>query len=87
MFLFRPHKGLLSESMAEVVGLNDKAELVLHIKYLWGKFTDHGLIINSATIKVSKYVFDDRIDWDTHIVTYELDGKIHVEGFTNGPVL
>jgi hypothetical protein len=86
-FLFRPHRGLLADAMEEVVELNDKAALVSHIKNGWKKhFPDHGYDFNQDTIKVKAYCFDDRIDWDTHIVTYEKGGHIHVEGFTNGPV-
>jgi len=86
MFLFRPHRGLLTEAMEEVVELKDKSELVSHIIHSWRCFPKHGYDFNSDTIKVKKYCFDDRINWDTYIVTYEKDGYVHVEGFTNGPV-
>ena len=86
MFLFRPHRRLLAEAMEEVVELEDKNALVSHIKYIWGHFPNHGYDINLDTIKVQKYGFDARINWDTYIVTYEKGEHTHVEGFTDGPV-
>ena len=86
MFLFRPHRRLLAEAMEEVVELEDKPGLVSHIISTWSCFPNHEYDFNSDTVKVKKYGFDNRINWDTYLVTYEKDDSVHVEGFTNGPV-
>lgn len=38
--------------------------------------------IDDDTVKVAKYHYDERIKWDTHIVTIEKYGPV---GFTDGP--
>jgi hypothetical protein len=39
--------------------------------------------INPKRIHVSKYAYDDRIKWDTYIVTVD---RIGVFGFTDGSI-
>jgi hypothetical protein len=85
-FLFRPHRRLLADAMKEVVELSDKNALVSHIANGWKYFPNHGYDFNHDTINVKPYGFDDRIGWDTYIVTYKKGNHIHVEGFTNGLV-
>lgn len=73
MTLFRFHRGSLEESMAtcrEVNGLFDLVEIL----------TASG--IGPGKIEIKPYGRDDRIGWDTHMVT--VDGN--AVGFTNGPL-
>jgi hypothetical protein len=68
--LFRLHRGSLSDSMATARTINTKADLV---KALDEDGWPHG------EIEVKPYGCDDRIGWDTHIVT--VDGM--AAGFTS----
>ena len=83
MFKYREHRGSLSESMDTVILLENKGSLVELVKERLSKY-EHGLNINKDTVIIKPYIFDDRIDWDTHIVT--LDGY-GVLGFTNSEVI
>jgi hypothetical protein len=68
---FRGHRGTLDEAMKTVVELEPTlAALTAHLG------------AKPKQVKVEKYMYDDRIGWDTHIVT--VDGE--AVGFTNGPV-
>jgi hypothetical protein len=69
---YRPHRGSLQDAMAECVDLDGTlVTLAAHI----------GVEPNRITVK--PYGYDDRIEWDTHIV--DVDG--YAEGFTDGPIL
>ncbi|KFL27629.1 hypothetical protein JP75_25210 [Devosia riboflavina] len=72
MTLFRLHRGSLADSMATARTINTKADLV---KALDEDGWPHG------DIEVKPYGRDDRIGWNTHIVT--VDGM--AAGFTSGP--
>lgn len=63
---FRPHRAQLDESMAEVVVLPDHAALVAHLA---NDLKRWGYQLNETDVRVEPYVYDDRIGWDTHIVT------------------
>jgi len=68
---FREHRGTLDEAMKTVVELEPTvAALATHLG------------AKPKQLQVKKYVYDDRIGWDTHIVT--VDGM--AVGFTSGPV-
>lgn len=70
-FKFREHRGLLEDSMKTVVDLPASTDaLARHLG------------VEASRIEVKPYVYDDRINWDTHIVT--MDGQ--AVGFTNGPL-
>jgi hypothetical protein len=43
---------------------------------------DFGVAVDAAKVHVEPYVFDDRINWDTHLVTIDGYG---VWGMTDGP--
>ena len=61
------------------------AREVRSLEDLAGQLTLDDGIIGSADarlLNVTPYGYDDRIDWHTHIVTYD-GGAI---GFTNGPL-
>jgi hypothetical protein len=71
--LFRPHRGWLADSIAEVrtVECIEDIEQALDIK----------------VVEVKPYGFDSRIAWDTYIVMADLGIKPpYVAGFTNGPL-
>jgi hypothetical protein len=66
--LFRPIRGSLVESMKECASLPaTRAALAAHLH------------VSMNALDVRSYMFDTRIDWDTHIVT--ISGNAF--GFTN----
>jgi hypothetical protein len=74
--LYRPHRGGLAESMAEA-------------KEFDGSWTGLQLLLPSDFILtcVKPYGYDDRIDWDTHVVVAQFpDGNVGAVGFINGHV-
>jgi hypothetical protein len=75
--LFREHRGTLEDSMATVVTINNRDELVSHIA---DKLTPFGIDVKPEDVQVSPYAKDERIDWDTYIVTLQGYGVV---GFTN----
>lgn len=86
---FRQHRGGLQDSLATVVEIADKKALVAYLRALfqhWNKELPgvdcNYPRIDADTVKVEKYVFDERINWDTHIVLVKGYGPI---GFTDGP--
>jgi len=78
MFIFREHRGSLAESMATIVKLETKKELIDYIRVLLDPFM---FDFNDDDLKIERYGFDERIGWDTQIVTIE---KYGVVGFING---
>ena len=78
--MFRPHRGSLDDSMSDIVELPDMDALIQMIEEYLSPYK-HGLVINRDTVKVEKYYYDERIKWDTHIVSLENYGVI---GFLNG---
>jgi hypothetical protein len=80
MIRYRDHRGSLDDSMATIIELADRAALIAHLRSIYdqkhfGEWPD-------AAVKVKPYCYDERIDWDTYIVTLN-DGAV---GFTDGPV-
>ncbi|AWN47122.1 hypothetical protein DK419_13040 [Methylobacterium terrae] len=79
--LFRPQRGGLAEAMAEVRTIADRADLVAHLAATLGRC---GVEVTDSMVKVEPYHgFDERIGWDTYIVTVDGWGPA---GFTNGPL-
>ena len=79
---FREHRRLLSNSMATVVELAGRPELLAHVRRL---FSDYGPSFPDAALRVELYdsSFDERIGWmQTWIVTIDNYGVV---GFTDGP--
>lgn len=80
MPLYRPQRGNLDDAMQEMKDFQSLDELILYLQedlFMWfGKQE-----INKDTLHIKPYCFDERINWDTYIVT--LDGW-GVVGFTNG---
>lgn len=65
---YRPHSmfGTLDESMEKVVELKDQADLLKHLNQerAWC-----GVSLEDADVKVEPYGYDERINWDTYLVT------------------
>lgn len=78
MTLFRHHRATLSEAMETVIKVSDIKELVFKLN----EDFRYGPPIESKDIKVKFYGFDNRINWNTHIVTH----KGNAIGFTDGPL-
>lgn len=79
--LFRFHRGSLADSMDTVVEIKDLEHLVNLIEESWAVQID--------ALKIEQYMKDDRIDWDTQIVSIRVcaDGNCvtYPVGFLNQP--
>lgn len=83
MFKFRPQRGSLADAMDEVEEFESKADLVKKlINDYKGFFPSR--TISESTVEIKPYIYDDRINWDTYIVTIK---GLGVLGFTDGPVI
>jgi hypothetical protein len=80
MLLYRPHRGLLEDSMAEVVEIVDFAHLVRHMRREVERWYPTDKLPTEDNTRVEPYGFDHRIGWDTHLVT--VNGNAW--GYTNG---
>ena len=78
--LYRPHRGGLAEAMAEVRTVASREELISIIRE---ELSHYSVEVKEENFHVKQYGYDERINWDTYIVT--LDG-FGVLGFTNGPL-
>lgn len=81
--LYREHKGTLADSMATVKEVRDFAHLLEVIRESRSHWPTLDGTVTPETVKVEPYGRDDRIGWDTHMVT--VNGQ--AEGFTDGPVI
>lgn len=67
--------------MTTVVWITDRAMLVRHIRKILAPF---GIAVANTDVTIEPHgAFDDRIGWDTHIVTIKDHGVV---GFTDGPL-
>ena len=78
--IFREHKGGLYESMQTCINVKDIDELY---NVLSSRLSKYGYKFTSDQLSIKPYGYDERIGWDTHIVTI---GGYGVAGFTNGPL-
>lgn len=60
MIKYRPHKGLLTDSMAEMQPFNDIAEMFKYISEYW-----HGAISPTDIVISESYGMDERIGWNS----------------------
>jgi hypothetical protein len=75
----RMHRSSLQEALATIEEIEPTLEAVrAHVEAHGGV-----PILPAAIVRVERYGYDPRIDWDTHLVMY---GKWPV-AFTDGPVL
>ncbi len=58
--LFRFHRGGLDESMQTVIEIKSFSHLIMHIEEKWE--------VQPLKISIEPYMYDARIEWDTHIV-------------------
>lgn len=80
--LFRFHRGGLSESMATVIEVQSLSDLK---KILDEEDSKYGSGEQIKCLTCESYGFDNRINWDTHIITAHYDnGEYYVRGFSNG---
>lgn len=78
MTRYRDHRGSLVDSLATLIEVADRDALVAHLRGLYGRFET----VDAESVKVRPYCYDERIAWDTYVVT--LNGG--AVGFTDGPV-
>lgn len=79
-FEWRPHRGGLAEAMAEKRTFDTFEDMAAFLRDDWGAFG-----ASPTDIQAKWYANDERINWDTYIVTGTLpDGTHAVLGFTNG---
>ena len=74
----REHRGLLVNAMKTVKEVNSRSEL---INIIQESLSPYGVSVTSDDIKIKFYGGDDRIGWDTHIITIKGYG---VWGFSDG---
>jgi hypothetical protein len=79
---FREHRGGLSDSMATVIEIENRAGLVAHIAKVLEPFHFDKERVDKG-LRVEPYAHDARIGWNTHIVTLKGYGVL---GFTDGPL-
>lgn len=86
-FEWRPHRGGLDESMAEKRTFETWDDFIMFLRDDWSRW-----YAEPRNVKVKPYAYDDRINWDTWIVSgeihYKVGGEPEVEravfGWTNG---
>jgi hypothetical protein len=73
----RENRLTIEDSLSTILEVENRAHLVrLSVENLGRK----GVVVTDGMIHVSHYGFDDRIDWDEHIIVVDGHG---VFGFTN----
>jgi len=80
MFKYRDHKGSLTESMGTVQEFDTKNDLIY---YLRGSLKKFGVEFSNESVQIKPYIYDERINWNTHIV---IIGGYGITGYTDGPV-
>jgi hypothetical protein len=77
----REHRGSLEDSMATVVEIPATKEAL--VKEIVKKLSKFYVNISEESVTVEPYAFDERIGWDSHVVSVKGHG---VYGFTDGPL-
>jgi hypothetical protein len=75
----RENRPTINESMSTVLEIEGREQLVRHI---FDTLEKKGVVVTDQMIHVTPYGFDDRINWDEHIIVVDRFG---VFGFTDGP--
>jgi len=78
--LFRPYRGDLAEAMSHVKSIRNREDL---LSLMRKELKPYKVDVRDDLLKIAYYYHDDRMDWDTYIVTLEGYG---IYGFTNGPL-
>lgn len=76
----REHRGLLTESMATLREVKNRQELLDIVRKQLAPF---GVEVEPKQLHVEPYMYDDRIGWETHIITIDGYG---VWGMADGPI-
>lgn len=91
MAKFRFHTGGLDEAMKTVIEVSTRQELVDHVNKEYERCFMPTLELQE--LKIEPYGYDDRINWDTYIVTGKAPKpgapikdktEVYVIGFTDG---
>ena len=77
---YRPHKRSLEDSMAQCVDIEPTKAAVAD---RFNASIVSGPAVEAKNITCRHYVFDDRINWETYIITEPNWGVL---GFSNGPI-
>jgi hypothetical protein len=80
MTKYRPHRGSLN--MHEVIEIESRAQLVEHMRKSAPDWYPRDELPTLQNTKIEPYFYDDRIKWDTHLVT--VNGSPW--GYTDGPL-
>lgn len=80
MILYRPHRGGLSESMREVRTIKTFPELVRAMRAEVERWYPIDELPTEENTKLEPYGYDDRIGWQTYLVT--VNG--YAWGYTDG---
>jgi len=80
MTLIRNHRGQLDDSMRTVRQICNRGELIEIIR---DELRPFGVSVTPEMVHVEPYGYDQRIQWDTYIVTIDGYG---VWGMSNGPL-
>lgn len=80
MIKYRQHSGGLKESMQEIVEIKTKGDLV---RILLENYAPYITNITLDNVHIKPYGYDERIDWDTHVVTIDGVGAV---GFTSAMI-
>lgn len=75
----REHRLTMKDSLSTAMEVDNREHLV---RLIFDRFGKRGIAISDEMIHVSHYGFDDRIDWDDHIIVVDGQG---VFGFTDAP--
>ena len=75
MTLYRDHRGGYAESMATVIEVNTKADVITHLKKVHP-------YEETYDVRIKYYGFDGRNKWKTYLVLL----NEHPVGMTNGPL-
>lgn len=80
--LFRFHRGSLDDSMKTVVEIDTWEQLEELIEESWQ--------VKISAMEIKPYIYDDRIDWETQIVTIKVCADetcvTYPVGFLNKPL-
>ena len=78
MYIYRPHRGGLAESMSEAKEFNTKEEMFAHIVATQGNFGNYSLFDAEDLVIGSSVISDSRTGWfDTRYVCTKRYGDKH----------
>lgn len=83
MTQIREHRGGLAESMATVRTVADRAELLKVVRESFAVFSVSGIHVEPDMLIVEPYAKDERIGWDTYLISVKGYG---VWGMSDGPI-